>query len=137
LLTRWFKGPWIAIIISSIIFSLVHISYYGFLVRFGLGVILGLVYYYSGNIWLSILFHFLFNGLQVTLLYITSSSSSSKLAEVKDMDPHVPLWIGLPSLLLLIFLFNVYKKISLSRQVLIKEVTREDDLYEWTRNQPQ
>ena len=66
--TRWFKGPWIAIIITSIVFSLVHISYYGFLVRFALGVILGLVFYYSDNIWLSALFHFLYNGLQVTAL---------------------------------------------------------------------
>ena len=76
ILMRWFKGPWIAIIITSIIFSAVHISYYGFLVRAVLGVVLGLIFYYSGSLWLSILFHFLYNGLQVTALYFTTTSVS-------------------------------------------------------------
>ena len=30
ILTRWFKGPGVAIILTAIIFSLIHISYYGF-----------------------------------------------------------------------------------------------------------
>jgi membrane protease YdiL (CAAX protease family) len=67
-LSRWFKSPWIAIILTGIIFSIIHLSYYGFLVRFALGVVLGLLFYYSGSLWLSILFHFLFNGIQVTVL---------------------------------------------------------------------
>src|SRR5665213_1691214 len=53
ILIRWFKGPWIAIILTSIIFSAVHFSYYGFFVRAALGVALGLVFYYSGSLWLS------------------------------------------------------------------------------------
>ena len=53
--TRWFKGPWPAIILTSIIFSIIHLSFYGFIVRFGLGVILGFIFYYSSNLWLPVI----------------------------------------------------------------------------------
>lgn len=133
LLIRWFKGPWIAIIVTSIVFSLVHISYYGFLVRFALGVVLGLLFYYSGSIWLSILFHFLFNGLQVTWLFITSTSATSVN---KDIEGNFPLWIGIPALLLLLYLFSLYKKVSAPKRAEINAHEPGEDLYEWTRNQP-
>jgi len=45
--------------VTSIIFSIIHLSFYGFLVRFALGIVLGFIFYYSGSLWLSILFHFL------------------------------------------------------------------------------
>ena len=96
ILTRWFKGPWIAIIITAIVFSLVHISYYGFLVRFALGVILGFIFYYSGNIWLSALFHFLYNGLQVTALYVFTLAGNK---DQKDIEENFPIWAGVVALL--------------------------------------
>src|SRR4029077_16280547 len=37
-LTRATKAPWLSIVIVSIIFSLAHFSYYGFLSRFFLGI---------------------------------------------------------------------------------------------------
>ena len=114
LLTRWFKGPWLAIIVTSIIFSLIHLSYYGFIVRFGLGVILGLIFYYSGSLWLSILFHFLFNGIQVTVLYFITKSGVTPLNRV---EPDFPLWMGIFALLLLIYLFIVYKRQSINEKM--------------------
>lgn len=69
-LTRSTKIPWLSILIVSIIFSAVHFSWYGFLSRFFLGVILGFIYHYSGKIWLSILAHFLNNALAITVIYI-------------------------------------------------------------------
>lgn len=69
-LTRSTKRPWLAIIIVSLIFSAVHFSYYGFLSRFFLSIILGLLYQYSGKLWLSIMAHFLNNAIAITALYI-------------------------------------------------------------------
>ena len=134
LLVRWFKGPWIAIIVTSIIFSLVHISYYGFLVRFALGVILGLIFYYSGSIWLSVLFHFLFNGLQVTMLYV---SSNSTLAAHKDIETNFPVWLGIPALIFLYYIFDRFRKLSLPQLTAMTNEAPEDDLYAWTKNQPE
>ncbi|MEO6219265.1 MAG: type II CAAX endopeptidase family protein [Ginsengibacter sp.] len=131
--TRWFKGPLIAIILTSIIFSIIHISYYGFLVRFGLGIILGLVFYYSSNIWLSAFFHFLYNGLQVTALYfITLSGKKSP----KDIEQNFPLWAGIVALILIIYLFVKFKKYSLAqRGKYIEEDFPDDDFHNWATAQ--
>lgn len=114
LLTRWFNGPWLAIIVTSIIFSLIHLSYYGFIVRLGLGVILGLIFYYSGSLWLSILFHFLFNGIQVTVLYFLTKSAVKPISKA---EPDFPLWMGIFALFLLIYLFMIYKRISINQKI--------------------
>ncbi len=132
--TRWFKGPWPAIILTSIIFSLIHLSFYGFIVRFGLGVILGFIFYYSGNLWLPILFHFLFNGIQVTALYFMNLSGKK---EIKDLETNFPLWAGVISLVILIYLFKMYKQTSILEQAkYVEEETPEDDFYNWSANQP-
>jgi membrane protease YdiL (CAAX protease family) len=69
-LTRSAGKPWIAIVVVSIIFSLSHFSYYGFLSRMFLGIVLGLLYYYSGRLWISVAAHFLNNALAISMLYI-------------------------------------------------------------------
>ena len=130
ILTRWFKGPWIAIIITSIIFSLVHISYYGFLVRFALGVILGFIFYYSGNIWLSALFHFLYNGLQVTALYVFTLGGNK---DQKDIEENFPIWAGVVALALIYYLFMQFKKISLIQKAKIKDDDFPDDEFDFTK----
>lgn len=133
LLTRWFKGPAIAIIITAIFFSLVHISYYGFLVRFALGVILGLVFYISGNIWLSVLFHFLYNGLQVTALYIYTLHGAK---DQKDIEENFPIWAGVVALLLIIYLFLQFRKNSLAEKEKLKEDDfPDDDFHNWAISQ--
>ncbi len=72
LFTNWFQKPWVAILLTSVIFSAIHMSYFGFLPRAMLGVVLGLLFYYSKNIWTNILAHFLNNGIAVTQIYILS-----------------------------------------------------------------
>ena len=66
------KNAVAGIIITSILFSALHGSYYGFLPRLALGLILGFIYYYSKNLWLSITFHFLNNALGITQMYALS-----------------------------------------------------------------
>ena len=77
ILTGWTKNIWFSIIFTSLFFSAVHFSYFGFLSRFALGMLLGFVFYYSGNIWLNILLHFLNNGIAVTQLYFLVRSGKS------------------------------------------------------------
>jgi uncharacterized protein len=108
-LTRATKRPWLSIIIVSLIFSAAHFSFYGFLYRLFLGIVLGLLFYYSGKLWLSILGHFLNNALVITILYMNNSQGiSSKEA----MKTEVSGWWGLLVLPVIIILFNHYKRIS-------------------------
>jgi len=65
----WFGKPYWAIIITAIIFSAIHFSYFGFLSRMSLGIVLGCIYYYTKTIWLPMLMHFINNAIGVTTLY--------------------------------------------------------------------
>ncbi|PWT98497.1 MAG: CPBP family intramembrane metalloprotease domain-containing protein [Bacteroidetes bacterium] len=108
-LVRSTKAPWVSILIVSILFSLAHFSYYGFLWRLALGVILGLIYQYTGSIWLSVLGHFFNNGLGVTEMYILARQGKS----FKDnMDETYPIWWGVIALVILIALFYYLKLFS-------------------------
>ena len=105
----WFRNPWLAIIVTSIIFSAIHMSYYGFLARAMLGIVLGLIYYYGKSIWLNILAHFLNNAVAVTMLY--SYSLKGKLT--KDaLEDHFPIWLCLISIFLLGAFLLKFKNIS-------------------------
>ena len=131
LFTRWFKGPWAAIILTAIIFSLIHLSFYGFLVRVALGVVLGFIFYYSGSLWLSILFHFLFNGIQVTALYVMTINGVKN----KNIEESFPLWAGAIALLLLLYLFKLYKQHSeIQQSKYVEEITPDDEFHKWTAN---
>lgn len=130
---RWFKGPWVAIILTSILFSLIHISYYGFLVRFALGGILGFIFYYSGSLWLSVLFHFLYNGLQVTALYVVTLSGKKA---PKDIEQNLPLWAGVIALFLIIYLFKKFRDYSLAqREKFVEDDIPDDDFHNWATAQ--
>lgn len=107
LLTRWFNNPLAAILLTAVIFSLIHQSYYGFLVRAALGVILGYIFYLSGSIKLPILLHFLFNGIQVTALYFSNLTGKPDTPEMSD---NFILLSGIPALIIIIILFKVFDK---------------------------
>ncbi len=105
----WTKNKWTGIIITSIVFSAFHFSYFGFLPRVALGMVLGLIFFYSKNIWLNIFLHFLNNAMVVTQLYLASRMGKSI---DKTMDENIPMWIGLIALALLFIFFRTFKKES-------------------------
>lgn len=107
ILVGWTKNPWMGILITSIIFSAVHGSYFGFLPRVALGIILGLIYYKSNNLWLNIFMHFINNGVVVTQMYILIQMG--KPLE-QAMDEKSPLWTGVFALICIYFLFKLFNK---------------------------
>lgn len=130
---RWFGGPAFAIILTSVIFSAIHMSYYGFLVRFALGLVLGYVFYYSGSIWLSAFLHFLFNGFQVTALYFLKESDK---INAKGVEENFPLWAGIPALIFLIAVFGLFKMESerVHQKFRYKEPDDPNDIQNWIAN---
>lgn len=69
LFIKLFKRVWPGIIISAFLFSAMHLQFYGFFPRFVLGILLGLIYWYSGSIWTAILAHFVYDALLITVAY--------------------------------------------------------------------
>jgi hypothetical protein len=70
---KMFKNPWAGIIVTAIIFSAIHLQFYGFIPRFILGVLLGMIYWYSGSIWPAIIAHFAYDAFAVVLIYFNPS----------------------------------------------------------------
>lgn len=67
---KMFQNPHIAIWVTAIIFSAIHMQFYGFIPRMLLGAMLGYLYYWSGSLWLSIWAHFVNNGFAVLMSYL-------------------------------------------------------------------
>lgn len=112
-LTRGTNMPWLSIVVVSILFSLAHFSFYGFLSRFFLGIVLGALFHYSGKLWLSILAHFINNALAITVLYI-SIQQGKPLQEAMKQDA-ASFW-GILAIPVVIGLFIAFKRISASRR---------------------
>jgi uncharacterized protein len=69
-LLRATKNPHIAIWVSAIVFSAFHIQFFGFFPRMLLGALFGYLYYWSGNLWIAVIAHFVNNGTQVIAMYL-------------------------------------------------------------------
>src|SRR5262249_26825209 len=109
-LTRWTQKPWLAILIVSILFSAVHFSFYGFLPRMFLGIVLGLIYYYTGSLWLSVLAHFFNNAIAVSQFYFSNNTSLKQMAQE---NPSLPLvYLGLIAIPFAVALLALLRKIS-------------------------
>jgi membrane protease YdiL (CAAX protease family) len=111
---RWFVHPWLVITITSFIFSAIHFSWYGFFPRVALGMMLGGIFYYTGNLWYSIAAHFFNNALMVTILYIQTLQKKPIDTEVGNSAPW---WAGLISLIIVIYLFKHLRDISTTKVV--------------------
>jgi uncharacterized protein len=70
------KSPIAAIWISAFIFSAIHLQFEGLLPRMALGAVLGYLYYWTGNLWVSIVAHAFNNGIQVALIYFAGMDLS-------------------------------------------------------------
>ena len=69
LFIKLFKNPWAGILVTAFIFSAIHLQFYGFIPRFILGILLGLIYWYSGSLWPAIIAHFTYDALGVVLIW--------------------------------------------------------------------
>ena len=70
---RLFKSPVIGIVITAFVFSAIHFQFYGFIPRFILGILLGMVYWYSGSLWPAIVAHVVYDGFAVVAIYFDPS----------------------------------------------------------------
>ena len=129
-LTRSTKMPWLSIIIVSILFSAAHFSFYGFLSRIFLGVVLGLLYQYSGRLWLNIIAHFVNNAIAVTAIYyLKTQGKSLKDAIGENGDSS---WWGIFILPAVIGLFILFRKIAGKPKEIPVDIVRNEEL----RNTP-
>jgi uncharacterized protein len=109
-----FNNYHLAIWVSAIIFSGIHMQFYGFFPRMFLGALFGYLYYWSGNIWVPIFAHIFNNGLAVILMDLVNHKKISP--EIEKLDT-VPLpYVGISVLVFggLLYLFKKQTSTSIS-----------------------
>lgn len=112
-LERRIANPHLVIWITAILFSAIHLQFYGFIPRLLIGAYLGYLLLWSKNIWVPVFAHFLNNGVGVV------GMSDSKLKEMEyfngEFNPeHLTLYIlaaAISCLLLIPLLRNLKKNV--------------------------
>lgn len=81
ILIKLFKSPFVGILVSAALFSAMHMQFYGFFPRLALGILLGLIFWYSGSLWIAMLAHFVYDAVLIILAY----NNPSMLAEENSL----------------------------------------------------
>jgi hypothetical protein len=105
-LYRSSKNIHIAIWTSAILFSAFHLQFFGFVPRMLLGALFGYLYYWSGNLWMSIFAHFVNNGFSVLMLYLRQKGT----VEMDIESPEAAPWQAVVGFTLLVVILLVYYK---------------------------
>lgn len=93
-LYRWSQRPWVAVWISAILFSGMHMQFQGFFPRMLLGALLGYLYLLTKNMWIPIIIHFLNNAAPIISMYIFGTD----LADLSpEESPDVPFLLAIGS----------------------------------------
>jgi uncharacterized protein len=110
---KWFGNVHVAVIVSAIIFSAIHMQFYGFLPRVFLGIVLGYMFVWTGSLWLPILAHFTNNALATVVAWLHASGyikqdfeSFGNLTE----QPWQLFFVSLIACIVLVFLRYLNKK---------------------------
>ena len=117
LLVKWWKQPILAIVFTSLLFSLIHSSAYLFLSRAVLGFVLGWMFYKTQNLWVNVIAHFLNNAIALAQLF--SMSNRKEKLDVSKLDPKVDWWFGLIAIGILFFLFRFLNRYSVKNRMKI------------------
>jgi|SRR5215831_1772024 len=103
------RNVFVGIFITSIIFSAIHFSYYGFLPRLFLSIMLGYIFYFGKNLWLNITAHFLNNAYPLTVMFMLGREGKLNTGVLEET---VHWGYGIVGAIILIGLFVLYKKES-------------------------
>lgn len=115
LLGNWTRNQHIGIWLSAIIFSAIHLQFFGFLPRMFLGVLFGYFFFWSGNLWLPIISHLIFNGSQVLMVYLYKINIvETNIEEVETIPWYAVVASIIISSYLLYILYHYFKPRTLS-----------------------
>lgn len=108
LLIKFFRSYHAGIWFTAVIFSAVHFQFYGFLPRMILGLIFGYLFFWSCNLWLSIIPHFLNNAIPVVMTYLWGSKKG--LGQMSGEERVFPFISIILTALVLYYIWHVSKK---------------------------
>lgn len=106
---RWFKNHHVAIWITAILFSAIHLQFYGFFPRLLLGAFFGYLLVYGKSIWLPILGHFLNNASAVIYAFILQKNGGD--LEALEKTGNYPYYLyAISSIITLVLLLIFFQQ---------------------------
>ena len=103
------KRVHLAIWCSAILFSAIHMQFYGFLPRMLMGALFGYALVWTGSLWIPILMHFTNNAMAV-ILYFLAIRSGWDMNKVDTIGTNDTLWLGVVSLVLTIIGIYAFRR---------------------------
>ena len=95
------RVPHLAIWCSAILFSAIHLQFYGFIPRMLMGALFGYMLVWTGSLWIPILMHFTNNAMAV-LLYFVSLRAGWDMEKMDAIGTNDTLWLGVVSMVITI-----------------------------------
>lgn len=102
---QWTGNVHVAVVIAAVLFSAMHMQFYGFLPRLLLGLLMGYMFVRTGNIWVPVFAHFFNNAAAVTLYYYAHTTGQEIDPDSMGEVPFAPV-VALISLVLVVLLFR-------------------------------
>jgi hypothetical protein len=98
------------ILISSFLFSAIHLQFYGFFPRWLLGALFGYLLLWSGSLWLPIFAHFINNAVAVVGYYFSASNGNPKDVTEIGAGPQMLPTAVISLLMLVSALYMLYRR---------------------------
>ncbi len=111
ILDEWTGRVHLAVWISAMLFSAMHMQFFSFLPRLGLGLVLGYMFVWSGKLWIPVFAHFFNNAAAVLLYHLNHNGYISYDLEAMGAQAVAWPWL-LGGLLALLFLFVLYRRLE-------------------------
>lgn len=108
-LEKWLRNGHAAVWIGAVVFSAIHLQFYGFFPRLIMGAILGYLFLYSRNLWIPMLYHFVNNATVVVVTYFGGDNNLLEQLEDKELN-WASLVVAIISAWLTVYFFSRYKK---------------------------
>jgi membrane protease YdiL (CAAX protease family) len=124
-LLRLSGKPWVAILVSSLVFALLHNTFTKIIPIFTLGIMLGIIYHFTRNLWYTVIIHFINNAFAVLSVYYANKSEFLK--KMSDDSLSVPVYGALVSLIIGVGIIYFMKRKS--DEVFPAVLTSEDNDY--------
>jgi uncharacterized protein len=113
-LHQWFKNIHMAILITAIIFSAMHLQFYGFLPRTILGIMFGYLFVITKSLWVPILVHFFNNAAAVIAAHLFRKNLvETDYHEIGQFSE--PIWV-VGSVIMVLMLFLVIHRLMRERE---------------------
>ena len=103
------RVPHLAIWCSAILFSAIHMQFYGFVPRMLMGALFGYMLAWTGSLWVPILMHMTNNAVAV-ILYFVALRADWDMEKVDAIGTNDTLWLGVVSMAITIVGIYIFRR---------------------------